>query len=287
MKFHFPLITLAALVLLTPNAIPPRPALAHRDVAQANAATQATAAPPAAQPDRTPVLVELFTSEGCSTCPPADALLTLLESSQPIPGAEIIALEEHVDYWNHDGWIDSYSSPDWTLRQQDYVARFRGNSPYTPQMIVDGQSQFVGNNSREAQTAIQQAARRPKTQISITADPAANTKNDTQRIEIRVGNMSATATPEPADLWLAVTESNLETSVKAGENAGKDLRHAAVLRSLHKIAALPAKSSSPFATTQQVKLKSNWKKQNLHIVVFVQERKSLHILGAASAPVPS
>jgi hypothetical protein len=282
MKSHFPLITLAALVL-TPNAIPQRAADPPADHA-----TQAATAPTAAQPDRIPVLVELFTSEGCSTCPPADALLILLESSQPIPGAEIIALEEHVDYWNHDGWIDSYSSADWTLRQQDYVARLKGNSPYTPQMIVDGQFQFVGNNSREAQSAIQQAAHRPKTQISISADAAANTKNDTQRIEIRVGNMSATATQEPADLWLAVTESNLETSVKAGENAGKTVPHAAVLRFLHKIAAVPAKSaSSPFLTTQQVKLKSTWKKQNLHIVVFVQERKSLHILGAASAPVPS
>jgi hypothetical protein len=279
-KFHFLLLTLAALLLLTPNALPQR--AADPSAVAVQAAAQATS-----QPDRTPVLVELFTSEGCSTCPPADALLTQLESSQPIPGAEIIGLEEHVDYWNHDGWIDSYSSPDWTLRQQDYVARFKGNSPYTPQMIVDGQSQFVGNNSRDAQAAIAEAAHRPKIQISITAGAAANTKNDAQRIEIRVGNMSATATQEPADLWLAVTESNLETSVKAGENAGKDLRHAAVLRSLHKIAAVPAKSSSPFITTQQVKLKSTWKKQNLHIVVFVQERKSLHILGAASAPVPS
>jgi hypothetical protein len=285
MKTCFPLLTLAAL-LLTPKASPWHAIGARSDTAQASAAAETPASQTAAQPDRTPVLVELFTSEGCSTCPPADALLTRLESAQPIPGAEIIALEEHVDYWNHDGWVDSYSAPEWTVRQQDYVARFKGNSPFTPQMIVDGQSQFVGNSTRDAQAAIQEAARRPKTQISITADPALNTKNDSQRVEIRVGNMSATATQEPADLWLAVTESNLETSVKAGENAGKDVRHAAVLRSLHKIAAVSAKSSFPFVSTQQVKIKSSWKKQNLRIVVFVQEHKTLHIVGAASTRLP-
>jgi hypothetical protein len=285
MKTQFASITLAALLLLIPNAIPQRAADSRPDAEQADAATQspaaqAPAAPTAAQPDRTPVLVELFTSEGCSSCPPADALLSKLQEVQPVAGAEIIALEEHVDYWNHDGWEDSYSSSEWTLRQQDYVTRFKGKTPFTPQMVVDGQREFTGNNSRDAIDAIQEASHRPKTQISITAAPGE--KKDTQRVEIRVGNMSATAAQEPADLWLAVTESNLETSVKAGENAGKDVRHAAVLRSLHKIAAVPAKSSSPFVSTQQVKLKSNWKKQNLRIVVFVQERKSLHILGATS-----
>jgi hypothetical protein len=282
MKCCFPFLTLAVLFLLIPKASP-WPA---RD-ARPSAPAQTPATQTASQPGRSPVLVELFTSEGCSTCPPADALLTQLETAQPISGAEVIALEEHVDYWNHDGWVDSYSSPEWTVRQQDYVTHFKGNSPFTPQMIVDGQSQFVGNSARDAQTAIQEAAHRPKTQISITADAVSNPKSDTQRIEIRVGNVTATGTQEPADLWLAVTESNLETSVKAGENAGKEVRHAAIVRSLHKIAAITAKSSSPFLTTQQVKLKSSWKRQNLHIVVFVQEHKSLHIFGAASARLPS
>jgi hypothetical protein len=285
MKSHFPLLTLAAL-LLAPKASPWQGADARPDAAQTSAAAETPPSQTAAKPDRTPVLVELFTSEGCSTCPPADALLTQLESGQPIPGAEIIALEEHVDYWNHDGWVDSYSAPEWTVRQQDYVAHFKGNSPFTPQMIVDGQAQFVGNSARDAQAAIEEAAHRPKTQISITAAPDTNTKNDSQRVEIRVGSTSATATQEPADLWLAVTESNLETAVKAGENAGKEVRHAAVLRSLHKIATVSAKSSSPFVSTQQIKIKSSWKKQNLHIVVFVQEHKSFHIVGAASTRLP-
>jgi hypothetical protein len=275
MKTSLPLLALATLLLLTPNSNPPRAAVPQAAPAQV----------PPAQTDRTPVLVELFTSEGCSTCPPADTLLSKLESLQPIDGAQIIALEEHVDYWNHDGWVDSYSSPDWTLRQQAYVDRFKGKSPFTPQMVVDGQSQFVGNNAREAQTAIEEAAHRPKTQISITGTAAE--KSDVQRVEIHVANLAGAATQEPADVWIAVTEDGLESAVRAGENAGKDLRHVATLRTLHKVGAAPAKDSSPLVLTQQVKLKSNWKKENLHIVVFVQERKSLHVLGAASARIAS
>ena len=94
-----------------------------------------------------PVVVELFTSEGCSSCPPADAFLARLESQQPIPNTQIIALEEHVDYWNSDGWIDPFSGREWTLRQQDYAETLK-NNPYTPQLVVDGHTELVG--SREA-----------------------------------------------------------------------------------------------------------------------------------------
>lgn len=275
MKTSLPLLALAALWLLTTNLNSPRAAV-----------PQAAPAPaPALQPDRTPVLVELFTSEGCSSCPPADALLSKLEEVQPVTGAEIIGLEEHVDYWNHDGWEDLYSSSEWTLRQQEYVARFKGKSPFTPQMIVDGQREFTGNNSREAIDAIQEASRHPKTQISITA--ATSTKNDAQRFELRVANLAGTSTQEPADVWIAVTEDGLKSAVNAGENAGKELHHVATLRTLHKVGAAPSNGSSPIVLSQQVKFKSSWKKENLHIVVFVQERKSLHVLGAASARVAS
>jgi hypothetical protein len=268
MRSSLPLLALGTLLFVAPQATPPPPSASQ-------------AAP--AQAVRTPVIVELFTSEGCSSCPPADALLSNLETNQPIADAEIIGLEEHVDYWNHDGWFDPYSSADWTSRQQDYVARFKGNSPYTPQMIVDGQTQFAGNSARDALDAIREAAHRTKAQISITEQAPA--KGDAAHVEVRVGNLAGIADQEPADVWLAVTEEGLETAVKAGENAGKDLRHAAIVRSFHKIGAAPAGNSAPFVTTQQVKFKSNWKKENLRIVVFVQERKSLRILGAASVRV--
>lgn len=275
MKHPLPLAVFATLLFATVRADPPRAAVPQTPPAK----------PAEAQRTRTPVIVELFTSEGCSSCPPADSLLSKLETAQPVADAEVIALEEHVDYWNHDGWTDSYSSSDWTLRQQEYVARFKGNTPYTPQMIVDGQHQFVGNSARDALNAIQDAAHQAKAQISITPQTPAN--GDAARIEVRVANPAGIAAQEPADVWLAVTEEGLGTDVKAGENAGKNVQHAAIVRLLHKIGAAPGNGSAPFITNQQVKFKSNWKKENLHIVVFVQERKSLHIVGAASAHVAS
>src|SRR5271169_2390087 len=135
---------------------------------------------------RKPVVVELFTSEGCSSCPPADALLQKLDAQQPVAGAEIIALEMHVDYWNHDGWIDPYSSPEWTERQQDYATLFK-KDPYTPELVVNGHSQFVGNNARKAGLEIEKAADSLKTEVKITAGTP-EAKNS-QRFTVSVGKL--------------------------------------------------------------------------------------------------
>ena len=245
-----------------------------------------TVPPQSAVPtDRSPVIIELFTSEGCSSCPPADELLSKLEARQPIAGAEIIGLEEHVDYWNHDGWTDPYSSAEWTMRQQAYVTRFKGDSPYTPQMVVDGQKEFSGNNVRAAEESIEQAARQEKINISIARD--ASVRQNPLGFEVRVANIRGTGDGEKADIWLAVTEAALHTLVSSGENRGRTWEHASIVRSLQKIGSISSPGSAPFLANPQVKLRSNWKKENLRIVVFVQERKSWRILGAAWAKVAS
>src|SRR5271163_244687 len=121
-----------------------------------------------APPNRTPVLVELFTSEGCSSCPPADALLAKLDHDQPIQNAEIIVLGEHVDYWDNLGWHDRFSSHEYTERQSQYSARLGVDGVYTPQMIVDGSDQFVGNDSTHARRSITSAAQKAKLNLSLS-----------------------------------------------------------------------------------------------------------------------
>jgi hypothetical protein len=243
--------------------------------------SNAAAQTPTGESVRKPVIVELFTSEGCSTCPPADELLQKLEAQQPVAGAEIIALEEHVDYWNHDGWNDPYSSPEWTERQTVYRTIFN-QTEYTPQLVVDGQSQLVGSNGREAVSEIEKAAHGVQTRVDINSEKA--DAHGSQRFTVSVGKLAGNTPGDVAEIWLAVTEDGLQSSVNRGENAGHVLHHTATLRSLHKIGTADANAPSvSFKGDSRLKLESRWKPENLHVVVFVQEKKSRKILGAASS----
>src|SRR5579863_3887808 len=125
---------------------------------------------PPADSTRTPVLVELFTSEGCSSCTPADAILQKLVEKQPIPGAGVIAIEEHVDYWNHAGWIDPFSSPEWTQRQMVYTPQTNDTGPYTPEMVVDGKTSFAAADPPKVVSSIEAAAANRKTEILISPE---------------------------------------------------------------------------------------------------------------------
>src|SRR3954462_2451752 len=120
-----------------------------------------------AESGRTPVIVELFTSEGCSSCPPADLLLNHLQQAQPVPGVQVISLSEHVDYWNQLGWTDPFSSAGFSERQKQYANIFRGDGVFTPQMVVDGKSQLVGSDSQKALRAITEAAKAQKAVVNL------------------------------------------------------------------------------------------------------------------------
>jgi len=231
-----------------------------------------------------PVLVELFTSEGCSSCPPADALLMRLDKDQPVPGAEVIALSEHVDYWNRLGWSDPYSLSDFSERQSQYSNVFNIDDVYTPQMIVDGRVQFVGSNDAEARRAIADAARNAKTGVTMSL-ASENAQGLTVTLAIRVESLSTLLKGADADVMLAITESGLRSNVTRGENAGRVLNHVAVVRRLSTIGTIHSQKDLAFTAEPVVQIGKTWKRENLKAVAFVQERASRRVLGASALPL--
>ena len=220
-----------------------------------------------------PVIVELFTSEGCSSCPPADNLLSLLEKRQPFPGVEVIPLSEHVDYWNQLGWADRFATPMFTARQEDYGRVFNLESVYTPQIVVNGQAQVSGADGGAAQREIMKAAQGPKATVQLSLRGA-------DVLSLKIGSLPPGT--RQADILLALTESEIESDVRRGENRGHTLRHTGVVRSLSSVAVLDTTQAGGYSAAALLTLKPEWRRENLKVVVFVQERSTRKILGAAS-----
>jgi hypothetical protein len=144
---------------------------------------------------RRPILLELFTSEGCSSCPPADRLLETFDRTQPVSGADLIVLSQHVDYWNRLGWNDPYSSSLFTERQQEYARRLHLDGAYTPQLVIDGQADVVGSDERAVRAGILRAEARPKTAIPFHAERS----GPQVKVSLEVGDRM-----RQADLYLAL-----------------------------------------------------------------------------------
>ncbi len=229
-----------------------------------------TAEAPAAKPPegRQPVLVELFTSEGCGNCPPADRQLAFLETQQPVPNADVITLGYHVDYFNDRGWKDEYSDAQYTKRQQLYSMRLGAENIYTPQMIVDGQSQFVGNNQQKASEAITRSASLDKPDFAVTVNG--------DKADVVVTGLSRHMT---ATAVLAVAEDGLVSEVKAGSNRGKRLPHMSVVRKLQPFGKV-AETADEFRGSVQLPNDAAWKKENVRYIVYLQEDMSGRILAA-------
>lgn len=209
---------------------------------------------------KTPVLVELYTSEGCPTCPPADKNLVYLEKDQPVENAEIIALALHVDYWNTSDWSDPFSSPIFSRRQEIYSRQFKIDGTFTPQMIINGESQFIGTRLEEIKKSIAKAAKNPL--------PETNLSFEGEILKVKIPNLSK---HENATAYLAIAESNLENTRRAGN------KHASVLRELKSLGMIAAAKNS-FETDVYLQLKPEWKRENLKYVVFVQENFSRKVL---------
>jgi hypothetical protein len=227
---------------------------------------------PQGRPGQVPVLVELFTSEGCSSCPPADRVLTVLLKEQPIAGATIIPLGLHVDYWDALGWKDPASLAVATDRQQSYGRRFGDDRIYTPQMVVDGRYEFVGSDANAARKAIEQALKQPHAVLT----PRAAIEGTTIVTAVTIAGLPPQA-KQPLEAGLAITEDDVSTVVKRGENGGRTLHHDAVVRQLAPLG--PVKAAAEL--TLRVPLRPEWQRDRLNAVFFVQERKTQRIWGAA------
>lgn len=241
--------------------------------AQASQA-QKISATPAASADAHPVLVELFTSEGCSSCPPADIFLQQLDTTQPVPGAQLIVLSEHVTYWDHDGWKDPNSLAALTDRQSAYETVLHEPSSYTPQIIVDG-GQAKGD-AQQITDVITKAAAAPKVLVRIGEVTVAPGSPTVLRAHIET---DVNSEKHGGDVYVAVALDHVESQVLKGENGGKHLIHVAVVQQLTKVGKL-AKGKA-FSQDVQLKLAPGIDPKNVRVVAFVQESGPGSVLGAA------
>lgn len=198
-------------------------------------------------------------------------MLARLQDEQPVENAEIITLAFHVDYWDYLGWKDAFSSAEFSRRQDAYTNALNLNSSYTPQMIVDGKTEFVGSNWNKAVSEIGKSQQ--KASIEILPN------DETLKIKIDELNLE-----EDSQVLLAITESNLETSVKRGENEGRKLSHSSVVRSF-KIVGNINSSNKNFEIETPLLINADWKRKDLKIVVFVQGKKSKTIYALGSKEI--
>ena len=224
----------------------------------------------AGKTDPTPVLVELFTSEGCSDCPPADALLARLDATQFVPGAQTIVLSEHVTYWNHLGWRDPFAFEDIDARQQEYSAHFGLGSVYTPQMVVDGAAQFVGSDRDALARAVQSSAAVEKLPLEIV-DPRLQNGRATFSLRSSSGKGSV-------HWYAAIAADATRSEVSRGENAGRTLHHTAVVRVLKKLnrSSEAQEFSLPVDATAAASL-------NVRLVVFAVDARTGKVAAATQS----
>jgi hypothetical protein len=249
--------------------------------AEAAPVTVANAAPPGpTDPAAVPVLVELFTSEGCSSCPPADRVLAGLERAQSVAGARIVPLGLHVDYWDGIGWPDPFSSARMTERQRSYAVLH--SSSYTPQAVIDGRAEMVGSRRAAVEQAVAEAAKRPHASITIDVAERADTGVPVE-VTLKIGALPAGSGAD-AEAIVTLTQNAVRVAVPSGENAGSTLEHTAVARELTVAGAVPAAGASLKAT---LKVPPGLTAKDLRIVAFVQERSSRRVLATSTRDVGS
>ncbi len=221
------------------------------------------------------VVVELFTAQGCSSCPPADRLLAQLGEE-----AGVVPLAFHVDYWNHIGWTDPFSSAEWSRRQEAYVRELGARGSYTPQAVIDGGAELVGSDEPAVRVAIAAAPGRPAAAISLHVTPGAGVVAVEAEVEV-----PAELREHRFDLMLALYETGLVTPVSAGENEGHTLRNDYVVRLLRRAGRVAATEPGPVRLEATLPLERGWNRSALGVAAFLQDPRSLSIHGAAAEPL--
>ena len=222
--------------------------------------------PVAAVAAERPVVVELFTSQGCSSCPPANAFLNELSRDR----RDILPLAFHVTYWNSLGWTDPFSLDVATRRQEGYAHIAGVGGVYTPQMVIDGSREVNGSDSRAVLAAVERSAGSPPIPIDISS---ATRVGESLQIEFTAGPSGSSAA-----VYVALADDSDRSSVERGENAGRTLEHVAVARSLTRVTDL---GPAPIDRRMEIKIPPE-AKEHLRLILFAQEGKAGHIVAVAA-----
>ena len=222
------------------------------------------------------VVLELFTSQGCSSCPAAERILNLLGRDESIK-ERLIPLAFHVDYWNDLGWFDPFSARGWTERQSAYGSAFGLDSNYTPQLVINGRAQLNGANGAALVAELNtELARQPPTTLSLAA------RRNGKTVDVDVSALvKEELVARKLEVMVALFESRLVTPIGAGENGGKTLENDYVVRRLTSAFTLEGKPGARREKTLTLKLDSSWKLEHVGVAAFLQDPSSMRIHGAA------
>jgi hypothetical protein len=235
--------------------------------------------PPAPTPEGAVAVVELFTSQGCSSCPPADRFLSKLAQDSRYRG-KVIPLAFHVDYWNQIGWQDPFSSARWSERQKGYAHAFHSNRIYTPQAVINGRAECVGSQESDVLARVNEAlSQQPPARVTLAFEPPA--PDAPLRVKASAEVVRAAGSGE-LELWIALYESGLSTAVQAGENASRTLRNDRVVRRLEKVLALPATAGATKQGEVALGIDKRWKTSEMGVAAFLQDPATGVIYGATA-----
>ncbi len=224
-----------------------------------------------------PVLLELFTSQGCSSCPAADRLLSALGQAEETR-RRVVPLAFHVDYWNREGWVDPFGAAAWSARQEAYARAFGLLGVYTPQLVIDGEVHQNGGDAKGALAALE--ARRTRAAPAVVGIAAPGLDDD--ELVVVVSAAWRGPAPGPAELRGAVFETGLVTRVRRGENRGQVLRDDHVVRRLERVLLLPAEPGARGERRVRLQLRPGWRRESLGVAAFLQDPASLRVYAAAA-----